>query len=438
MELTITPEFFIDLIVTSICFTAAYLTYIEPRVKKIKSLFYIRLGIIFMGLFFLLDGLSILYLSSLVSLFSAYMLVPTTIFLTIGINFIFKETYNSFLLIIEASLGSVLVILSLLPNSVLFELEYGYITVNWAGPFSFVGDFYLLIPLILVFYWGLKTWLNAPVFIKRQANVFFLGTVIVGPLNMVIFLLYYWEPIFILIADIIGALGTLVFNLAIFKEPKLLYILPFRLYRILVKDRAGFPLFDHDWSQSKINEKVFTGFVNAVQLMSKEIIDLGGLLDINLEKGLLIVNESDYITVGLLSSKSSKLLKETLKKFTSDFEQKFQKELKQELKNPQNYEGAFELIEKYFSNFPYGTVTSRKQQLILAGKYPQAFMELENKMRDIFTNDEEYNLIKTEVQKTPFTIIPDFMSLYKEIKEEMNELTTEEKKELEKRNDVDV
>ena len=35
--------------------------------------------------------------------------------------------------------------------------------------------------------------------------------------------------------------------------------LPFSLHRIIVKDKDGDPLFDHDWSETNISEKIFTG-----------------------------------------------------------------------------------------------------------------------------------------------------------------------------------
>ena len=87
--------------------------------------------------------------------------------------------------------------------------------------------------------------------------------------------------------------------------------------------------------------------------MSEDVINRGGLLDIHLEDGILIVKESKLITVGLVSSKSSKLLKDSVIKFTTDFENKFERKLKKSVKDMSQYIGAFELIEKYFSNFPY-------------------------------------------------------------------------------------
>lgn len=45
-------------------------------------------------------------------------------------------------------------------------------------------------------------------------------------------------------------------------------------------------------------------------------------------------------------------------------------------------------------------------------------LEIENKLRSIFTNEEEYEFIKTESQKSPFYFTKEFLSLYDELKEE--------------------
>ena len=123
--------------------------------------------------------------------------------------------------------------------------------------------------------------------------------------------------------NIVFAGGIILLTLVITNEQKILFIFPFTLHRILVRDKSGYLLFDHDWSKSKINEQVFTGFLNAIQLMSAEVINLGGLLDIDLKEGFLMIHESHYISVGLVSTKTSKFLRNSLTHFIEDFEEEF-------------------------------------------------------------------------------------------------------------------
>jgi len=430
MVLNWTPEVIVEIFTSSTILVAVLLTYFEPRTKKIRSLFFIRMGMLFMALYFVFDLLTNLFLSTILARFYPILLFPTTMFFVIGINFMIKESFNSILLIITIGAGVLLCYLAFQPDVVGFEVEGGYLSVNPVGMFEVLEDFFSFFLIVPVFYWGLKTWLNVPFFIRKEAFIFFIGIIIVAPITLSVFVFYYWEPIFILYADITLSLGVFMMCIAIYMEPKILYILPFSVYRIFVKDRNGYPLFDHDWSDSGISEPIFAGFINAVQLMSQEVMNIGGLLSIDLTEGTLILKESEYITVGLVASKSSKLLMDSLIGFSKDFEAKFQRELNKSIMDKNEYVAAHELIEKYFSNFPSKLIKSRKQPLLLSGKYVKIPLELENKLRKIFPDEEEYEAIKTEVIKSPLSFISEFSTLYKEFKDEIEKISDGETKYL--------
>ena len=260
------------------------------------------------------------------------------------------------------------------------------------------------------------------IFDEKRSSYIFIGTVINGPLTLIIYLFYYWNPIFILFAYATTGLGNLIICLGISKEPKLLYILPFTVNRLVVRDREGNLLFDHDWSRSNLSESIFAAFLNTVQLMSEEVINMGGLLDIKLEEGILTVYESELISVGLIASKYSKLLRECVLQFTQDFEHKFERELEKGLKNITQYEGAFELIEKYFSNFPSHVISSRNQPLLLSSKYMKRVGEFDNNLREIFPDEKDYENIRNEIQKSPIGLVSNFFSLYDELKDEIDKI----------------
>ncbi|MCK4687544.1 MAG: hypothetical protein KAT66_05395 [Candidatus Lokiarchaeota archaeon] len=437
MVLNWTPEVIVEIFTSVIILIATLLMYITPRTKNIKSLSYIRLGLFFMGMLFALDLLANLFLLTLLCRISGLMLFPSAVFFAIGINYTIKETSNSPFLIIVIGLGVLYCYLAFQPGAIGFEYEGGHLNVNWIGLYELVGSIFIFFVGSASFYWGLKTWLNAPFLIKREALIFFLGTVINGPLTLIIYLFYYWNPIFILFAYATTGLGILILCLGILKEPKLLYILPFTVNRLVVRDREGNPLFDHDWSRSSLSESIFTGFLNTVQLMSEEVINKGGLLDINLEEGIFTLYESELISVGLVASKYSKLLRECVVQFTRDFEQKFERELKKQVKDIAQYEGAFELIEKYFSNFPYSIIKSKKQPLLLAGKFAKIALDIENKLNVIFTNEKEYQAIKTELLKSPVGLSSEFFTLYNDLIDEKKRISEEKSLFLNDNNDLD-
>ncbi|MFX1427604.1 MAG: hypothetical protein ACFFBE_14205 [Promethearchaeota archaeon] len=436
MVINWTPEGITDFIVGTGILIAALLTYFEPKTKRIKSLLFMRIGMILLTGFFYFDGLNILFLDHTLSRISLLLLVFGIGLFLIGVSLVVTDSYNSVFLILYSCIGAISCYLAFQPGLIKTVTEAGYLNVNWVGILSFMGDILQGIGSLIIMYWGLKTWLNVPFLIRREALIYLTGIILIGPVTLIIYILYYFDPLFILWANSLFCLGMLIYNIAILMEPKVLYILPFTVYRIIIKDREGAPLYDHDWTESSINENIFTGFLNAVQLMSEELMNIGGLLDINLEHGILIVYESKYITVGLVSSKSSKLLRDSVVEFTQDFERKFERELKKLEKDMDQYLGAFELVEKHFSNFPYKMIKDKKQSLLLTGKYLRIPPELDNKLRSAFRNEEEYEAIKTELIKAPLSVPPDFFKSYKEMKDELKKIFDDELKYLEKNSNV--
>jgi hypothetical protein len=337
-----------------------------------------------------------------------------------------KDHFFSYSLLLVISLAPLFFYLGFLSESIILVEGESFTYYTWGGLFNVIGEFYMSLGGIYLFYWGYKTWRNAPFLIRKETNIFFLGIIFISTLNVFLYFLQYITRIFLAISNIVTIFGFIFILVPIIFEPKILYILPFTLHRILVKDKKGHPLFDHDWAESEINETVFTGFINAAQKMSEDIIHMGGILDINLKEGILILQEMKYVTVGMISSKSSKLLRECLVNFAKDFEEKFERQLKQGIIDHDEYEGAYDLLEKYFSNFPYKFVTSKKQKLLLTGKYAKISPQLDNKLKEIFPNQEDYERIKTEMQKTPIPVIKEFLELHKTLKKEQDYLTEED------------
>ena len=430
MELNLTPEGIILFIAGTIGLIGTILLIKTSRTNKITSAFYIGLGWGFVSLFFYLEAISYLLLDTLLMRISSICFFPATFFLIIGINYTIKESFLSINLIPVIGLGTLFCYLAFQPGVIEIIIEDGYPRIIWTGLFWVIGNIMIFLFSYFLFYWAVKTWINTPFLIKKEALIMLVGAILAAPVASIIYLFSPWLPLFILLGDLLATIGTLIMIIAIIKEPKLLYILPFTVYRILVKDREGYPLFDHDWSEYDISETLFTGFLNAVQTMSEEIMHIGGLLDINLQDGILIVHDSEYITVGLVASKSSKLLNDSLKNFSFDFEEMFERLLKKSCRDMSEYESAYLLIEKHFSNFPYRIIQRRKQALLLSGKYLKIPLELENKLNGIFTEEGEYEFMKSELSKSPIGLFSEFLEFYDELKEEINDIHHEEAKDI--------
>lgn len=415
-------EVIIDFILAIIGLIFAISIYFAPKLKRVRSLLFITLSMVCGSFIMLIDGIALLYTNVLLSVLEGIIFFPAAISLIIGINYTMKESPFSIGLLICVFFGGILCYAATLPNAAKVMVEGGYLRVAWLGLFDFMGLVMSLIMLFYLFYWGLKTWLNAPLLLKREATFFFLGIMLSSIIAGTLYTLHFLNPLLIVVSDIIFIIGYSIILGIILYEPKILYILPFDVHRILVKDKNGNLLYEHDWSSSYINETMFTGFINAVQLMSEEILNSGGLLDINLKERILILHENQEITVGLVASKASKLLRDAIKGFSDEFQTQFQKELKKSLTDPICYEKAYLLIDKYFSNFPYRLIKSKNHSLLLKSKLNLIPPKLENKLKTIFPNEEEYDFIIAELLKSPPSVFEEFINLYDDIKLEMDQL----------------
>jgi hypothetical protein len=414
MTLNWTPEGLFNIISGSILLILSLKVYTSPKTRKIASIKYLATAFLFGSAYNFFLFSAILFLSELFTILYSLMSIGIVLFIVVAINYIVKDRLYSTNLIIIIIISTLLVYSMFQQPVVSIVLIDGFYTTIALGVFAFFSELLIVIGMLITFYWGLKTFLYSPPFIKKEARIFFLGITIMSIISFFIYFLYFFFSIFLILYSVIFSLGALIFMIAIIREPKLLYILPFEVNRILVKDREGFPLFDHDWSESNISDNIFSGFVNAVQIMSEEVINKGGILDIILSDGILILRESEFITVGLVASKPSKLLRESLINFSDEFQMKFMKLLKTNCREIDKYDDAYELIEKYFSNFPSKLVSGKDHPLFLTMKRKKLTPELENKMREIFDNEQEFEHMKEEIKKFPESAAWHFLKFYQE------------------------
>jgi len=336
-----------------------------------------------------------------------------------------REKVNTLTLVSICSFAVLFCVFAFLPGAQSTEFEDRFILITWDGWFKIIANSFQIIIAGIIGYWGIITWYNAPFLIKKDATLFFVGTSCLV-LRVIINLLVYFHPFWILGVEFIFTFGIILFTLSMTNEPKILFILPFTLYRIMVRDKDGYPLFDHDWSKSKINEQVFTGFLNAIQLMSVEVIHLGGILEVDLKEGVLMFHESQYVTLGLVSSKNSKFLRNTLFNFIEDFEKMFENELKAKVKDPKRYEATYLLIDKYFTNFPSRLIASETEDLLLESNYLELPKQIEEKIQNVIKDQTEFKLIKPELLRAPIDTIPEFLNLYDKLSREDKEDSQED------------
>ncbi|MBN1214268.1 MAG: hypothetical protein JXA99_02385 [Candidatus Lokiarchaeota archaeon] len=396
--------------------------FIESTTKKqnkIMSLFFIQVAVLCFGLFNISNSLSIIFNNEIFSRLTGMLMFPCVFFMIIAINYSLKDSYFSNSLLAIIALGSVLTYLGFQPNSVYFDINNNI--YRWSGAFLIItGIFNFINPLYLLL-WGIRTWRDSPYSTKRESIIFLSGHVIFTIGAVVFLTLYLFEAIFIVIANISLTIGLCLMIVALTKDPRILSILPIQIYRIIVKDRNGNPLYDFNWSDYNIRENIFTGFLNAVQMMSEEIMNIGGVLNITLEEGILNLNESDYVTVAIVASKSSKSLRESLINFTHDFESLFKRNLKISCIDKNDYKSAYLLVKKHFSNYSTRFIKSKNSPIYLSHTTKKELGLLETKIKNIITDNNEFQSIKEDILKTPISFNKEFLELYEELKDESEE-----------------
>ncbi|MFW9820652.1 MAG: hypothetical protein ACFFE5_13665 [Candidatus Thorarchaeota archaeon] len=390
---------------------------ISLKIKKIHHLVFIKLSILGMSLVYFFEAFANLFLNNIFLIVSGITLVPTTIFILIGVNYIMREKVNTVSLVITCCLGVILCFIVFIPGAIVSVKVNGFIMIQWLEWSKLITELFHILFVGIIAYWGIISWESAPFLIKNEADQFLIAVSFMV-IRAIVNLLVYIHPIWIMVVNIVFAVGVIIFTLVITNEPKILFIFPFSLNRLLIRDKSGYLLFDQDWSKSKISEQVFTGFLNAIQLMSNEVVNLGGVLDIDLKEGILMIHESDYISVGLISTKSSKFLRNALTYFVEDFEKTFEQNLKEGIKDPKKYESAYLLIDKYFANFPIRLIEGRREQIMLESKYLEIPKQLEQQLEKVAQNQEELDLLKSELQKAPIGFTADFFDLYEKLSRE--------------------
>ena len=430
MELWIIFEIITGILLALTCLLVALIMHIHPKTNNIPSIIFAISLFYSYFLFEITNVMSILFKNEFLARLSGVLLYLFLFILVISVNYFTKESFLSIGFCFICSLGLLVIYVSTQSDVVQLITNMGYSRLEWRGLFYILGILCNFLAIFYLFYWGLKTYINAPFVIKKKASLFFIGIIFDTVITSIFYCLFIINPIFISFVNISLIIGSILIINCIIQEPKLLYILPISLYRISVRNHNGYPLYDHDWSESNINELMFTGFLNAIEIMSEEVMNIGGILDINLNKGVLIVNRSKYITVGLIASKESKLLKDCVYNFTIDFEEKFERILRKSCIVIDEYKSAYELIDKYFSNFSTRFIKDKKSPIYLPNVLMEPLKAIDNELNIIFQNDEEYKEILNDLINAPVDFTSNFFKLYKELKDETEDIDYNDNKKL--------
>ncbi|MFX1396717.1 MAG: hypothetical protein ACFFAS_06690 [Promethearchaeota archaeon] len=418
MALNWTPEAILNIINGFLAFFFTSITILSPRTRKIKPVHLIDLSIISLASMMILEAISIIYLNIYAKVTSSILIFIGLIFMVLAINFVMKEKLITPSLLFILSMGILYVYLAIQLDEYRIVSKGGYISITRFGLLPILGISLQGLILSYFLYWGIKTYKNSPQTIKLEAIIFLIGTMLISFVAFFFYLISFMGSLFIFLSNSSLLLGIIFILYAIINEPQILYILPYKIHQILVKDKDGNPLFEYNWSRFEIESIILAGFLNTIKIMSKKVLNIGNPIEIKLKNDILIIQDFNLINVVLVSSKSSKLIRNTLNLFTIAFEKKFENNLKNGIKDKKEYQQAIALINEYFSSFPHSFLCSKKDQLSLASVVP---VELEQQMNDVFRYPYELKEIKNEYALSPPNLLKEFLTLYEELSPELLE-----------------
>lgn len=220
----------------------------------------------------------------------------------------------------------------------------GKLNFALAGVFIFATSFW--------FYYFLMVFIKSPPSLKKISFVTLLGATFAGPLAAIS---YASGLVWLLPGTdyFLIALGSLLSAYSFHKEPKLGYVLPFKVSRLLLIDvNTGLPVYAHTWDDSGLSDSyLFSGALHGITTILRESLNRGKVKEIVLEQATLIINIAENYPVAfvLITSKTSAILKKSLDLFAESTKKLLPKEKVAQAATFQN----LDLKEAIEDAFPY-------------------------------------------------------------------------------------
>ncbi|NHI94351.1 MAG: hypothetical protein EAX96_17800 [Candidatus Lokiarchaeota archaeon] len=417
MTFEFTPDLIINSITSTIFLITAIFCFKDAKNKNILPL--TIMGFICVNYFLLFFGLGFdSFISSIdAARINAFLFYPSIILMILLINYTHNEKLYSNFLIPFFCFGLIYCIIIFNPNVIIAEkvVMLGFINIFWKDWFFWFISSLHTAYLILTMYWVLKNYVHSPFEIKKYSEIYLVGNVIAVIIGFIFFLFSLWVDLFLYIALILFAVGESISFFAIMKEPKILYVLPFTLYQMKIKNKKGTLIFRHQWMKQDFPESdpLIKSYKNTHENNQTE-----DYIEISVVDGKIMVYQLKSCMIEMYASKTSKLLNQLVKLFSKDFEREFQRELEESNDDLTVYEPAYKLINEYFSNIPSRLIKHKDQSLLFSPDHVEIPPELDKILKELIQDEEEYNRIKCDYQRSPKSISEEFLKLYKELKDQ--------------------
>ncbi|MHA1247634.1 MAG: hypothetical protein ACTSPE_09935 [Candidatus Thorarchaeota archaeon] len=222
---------------------------------------------------------------------------------------------------------------------------------SMVGGLAISGAIVFVIAGIFWLYYMAVIHLRAPATLKRYSRVSLIGALLAGPGSMVAFATgFVWivpGTDYLLIG-----LGALLTAYAFASQPKLGYVLPFEVFRLVAFDtESGIPIFAYTWNeQGLVDSTLFTGAMTGINNLLNESLSRGAVEYIAFEHGVLLIDHFPEVEVAfsLLASRSSAMLHQALRLFAEAFVEKFDAQLRRDKSITSAFTAAEEIVDTAF------------------------------------------------------------------------------------------
>ncbi len=397
-----------------------YLLKITYKQKQITLYKYFLLTFLFFTFYHLFEAISYLFLNIWLKRLAMICVSASFISLILNVDLISKESVTDLKLSFASLLFGATIVLTFVPGTIEMynHKVWGYPTLGMKG---FLQIFIIFITFLLccqLCWWLFQTWRKAPTELKKKAFWMFFSSIVFYIHIIFLFLFGIW--LLIPIIYIFTTISMFIAGFFIIKEPKLLYILSFSAQYLTIINKNNLePIFELSWQlnqiDSEVNHNLYIEWALLIEQLRNKIPIHGHIQKINLDKSVLNIVQGKYVTGLLLSNKSSVMLRISLEKCIETFDLKYEKYFKTGLVDPDNFNDAIDIINRYF---PLGLISAQRSTELLKNHIDeivkQRTQELELITERLKESDKAKTLFLATVNhelRTPLNSILGFLEL---------------------------
>ncbi|MFX0101405.1 MAG: hypothetical protein ACFFCS_17655 [Candidatus Hodarchaeota archaeon] len=298
--------------------------------QKTRSSLYMTLLWLFFFLYASTQTLGMVIKISSLVLFSLVFLIISGYFVILMVESISRASVDSRKIFFLTAISGFFLYTIYRPGRPLTVYVDGELQYNTDPDFiiaQFLFILYIGIALLHCFY---KVYKNSPKKMKSIAAINLLGMFFITIISDVSVTLRLSEyiPQFHMICIGIGSFLT---SYAFWRKPQLAYILPFKALRLSVIDtNTGLPLFSFDWVKDPklVDQNLLSSMLQGLSMVLDEAVNRGKISEIKLDNGLIILEQDKQypIVFALITTKTSQILRDSLKNFSECFIEKYSNE----------------------------------------------------------------------------------------------------------------